>query len=282
MILTFFDPPTHHIIRRHHLATPTHPPCHQTSSFGQPTHPPLWWRNTWMPPYLVYDITLCECFCLLLSNKKSRWFFCSVTSNQTYPLVSSHNQRRRRLCKFVWDKLFKRKLLKVCRYSVSKNVLIFHCLNKLFWLSQKFWKLSAFSFHIFKVFLYHHNIFFTVVQNNFWNKIPLVYITGRLPSISKSCSVELALAITLWLVEFLRHQATANWLNVHPITNSSYVFTNTESTRPDFSREIWCLFWSVRNGFSFKVKKVLKGSLDSISSPSVKIQIMGRKVCLRH
>ena len=122
--------------------------------------------------YLVYDITLCECFCLLLSNKKSRWFFCSVTSNQTYPLVSSHNQRRRRLWKFVWDKLFKRKLLKVCRYSVSKNVLIFHCLNKLFWLSQKFWKLSAFSFHIFKVFLYHHNIFFTVVQNNFWNKIP--------------------------------------------------------------------------------------------------------------
>ena len=33
-----------------------------------------------------------------------------------------------------------------------------------------------------------------------------------------------------------------------------------------------------------KVKKILKGSLDLISSPSpsVKIQIMGRKVCLRH
>ena len=33
-----------------------------------------------------------------------------------------------------------------------------------------------------------------------------------------------------------------------------------------------------------KVKKILKGSLDSISSPSrsVKIQIMGGKVCLRH
>ena len=30
-----------------------------------------------------------------------------------------------------------------------------------------------------------------------------------------------------------------------------------------------------------KVKKILKGSLDSISSPSVKIQIVGRKVCLR-
>ena len=34
---------------------------------------------------------------------------------------------------------------------------------------------------------------------------------------------------------------------------------------------------------AFKVEKILKGSLDSIPSPSpsVKIQIMGRKVCLR-
>ena len=30
-----------------------------------------------------------------------------------------------------------------------------------------------------------------------------------------------------------------------------------------------------------KVEKVLKGSLDSIPSPSVKIQILGGKVCLR-
>ena len=30
-----------------------------------------------------------------------------------------------------------------------------------------------------------------------------------------------------------------------------------------------------------KVEKILKGNLDSISSPSVKIQIMGGKVCLR-
>ena len=30
-----------------------------------------------------------------------------------------------------------------------------------------------------------------------------------------------------------------------------------------------------------KVEKILNGSLDSIPSPSVKIQIMGRKVCLR-
>ena len=32
---------------------------------------------------------------------------------------------------------------------------------------------------------------------------------------------------------------------------------------------------------SCKVKTILKGSLDLIPSPSVKIQIMGRKVCLR-
>ena len=32
---------------RQHLAIPTHPPCHQTSSFGHPNHPPLWWSLTW-------------------------------------------------------------------------------------------------------------------------------------------------------------------------------------------------------------------------------------------
>jgi hypothetical protein len=37
------------------------------------------------------------------------------------------------------------------------------------------------------------------------------------------------------------------------------------------------------NELTFKVEKILKGSLDSIPSPSlsVKIQIMGGKVCLR-
>ena len=36
--------------------------------------------------------------------------------------------------------------------------------------------------------------------------------------------------------------------------------------------------------FNVKVEKILKGSLDLIPSiwPSVKIQIMGRKVCLRY
>ena len=33
--------------------------------------------------------------------------------------------------------------------------------------------------------------------------------------------------------------------------------------------------------YLFKVEKILKGGLDSIPSPSVKIQIMGGEVCLR-
>jgi hypothetical protein len=33
--------------------------------------------------------------------------------------------------------------------------------------------------------------------------------------------------------------------------------------------------------FPLKVEKILKGSLDLIPSPSVKIQILGGKVCLR-
>ena len=33
---------------------------------------------------------------------------------------------------------------------------------------------------------------------------------------------------------------------------------------------------------SCKVEKILKGSLDLISSPSMKVQIMGGKICMRH
>ena len=44
----------------------------------------------------------------------------------------------------------------------------------------------------------------------------------------------------------------------------------------------WDVIYSMRERVGFvKVEKILKGSLDSISSPSVKIQIMGRKGCLR-
>ena len=27
---------------------------HQKLPFSDPTHPPLWWRNTWMPPYSMF------------------------------------------------------------------------------------------------------------------------------------------------------------------------------------------------------------------------------------
>ena len=48
-----------------------------------------------------------------------------------------------------------------------------------------------------------------------------------------------------------------------------------------------CLHFEIENAVSFKisikVEKILQGSLDSIlsPSPSVKIQIMGGKICLR-
>ena len=39
-----------------------------------------------------------------------------------------------------------------------------------------------------------------------------------------------------------------------PITSSSHVFTNSESTKPDFFfYEIWHLLLSVKNGFSFRI-----------------------------
>ena len=38
---------------------------------------------------------------------------------------------------------------------------------------------------------------------------------------------------------------------------------------------------AIQRGPKGKVEKILKGSLDLIPSPSVKIQIMGEKVCLR-
>ena len=38
---------------------------------------------------------------------------------------------------------------------------------------------------------------------------------------------------------------------------------------------------SIKDTRVYKIEKMLKGSLDPILSPSVKIQIMGRKVCLK-
>ena len=45
-----------------------------------------------------------------------------------------------------------------------------------------------------------------------------------------------------------------------------------------------CLWSKIQVKNFFKVEKILKGSLDSITSPSpsVKTQIMGGKICLRY
>ena len=51
--------------------------------------------------------------------------------------------------------------------------------------------------------------------------------------------------------------------NVIPLTDRATTVTSTRTTR------------------KFKVEKIFKGSLASIPSPSVKIQIIGGKVCLR-
>ena len=34
----------------------SHPPTLPSNIIIWPTHPPLWWRNTWMPPYCAYDL----------------------------------------------------------------------------------------------------------------------------------------------------------------------------------------------------------------------------------
>ena len=59
-----------------------------------------------------------------------------------------------------------------------------------------------------------------------------------------------------------------------------------DSAIPKFLRFLY-ISWDFLSRLQFKipihvkVEKTLKGSLDSIPSPSVKIQIMGGRVCLR-
>ena len=57
---------------------------------------------------------------------------------------------------------------KIKKYSVSKIVMTFHCLNKLFYWSPKILQSLGLQPRISKVFL-------TVGQNNFGNKIPFQY-----------------------------------------------------------------------------------------------------------
>ena len=67
----------------------------------------------------------------------------------------------------------------------------------------------------------------------------------------------------MWKVPLIVQGPTINW------------FQWKLTTKLEFWR------WDQRFLFSSKVGKILKVCLDSISSPSVKIQIIGRKVCLR-
>ena len=69
----------------------------------------------------------------------------------------------------IWE-IFRNKLKK---NSVPEIVLTFHCLNKLFKWSQKFWSLEQF--------------FLTVDQNNFGNKIPLFHWCHKMSERSKKC-----------------------------------------------------------------------------------------------
>jgi hypothetical protein len=69
---------------------------------------------------------------------------------------------------------------------------------------------------------------------------------------------------------------------VMEFTTSDYVCA--DYCQKDDNAYEWCHYvWYSLFSFLSKVENILKGSLDSIPSPSpsVKIQIMGGKVCLR-
>jgi len=57
-------------------------------------------------------------------------------------------------------------------------------------------------------------------------------------------------------------------------------YTNS-FTQPISQFDLYCTGRVEWLTYFHKVEKILKGSLDSIPSPSMKIQIMGGKVCLR-
>ena len=63
----------------------------------------------------------------------------------------------------------------------------------------------------------------------------------------------------------------------------SWTFLNSVTNRTFILNQLLITIWFLQFLISNKVEKILKGSLDLIPSPSpsVKIDIMGRKVCLR-
>ena len=75
-----------------------------------------------------------------------------------------------------------------------------------------------------------------------------------------------------------------NWFVGKIENNILYVYFDFEDYLqyiPHFSTASPILMWGAKWEVSSKVEKISKGSLDSIPppSPSVKIQIMGGKVC---
>ena len=124
--------------------------------------------------------------------------------------------------------------------------------------------------HCFFVSMHKHNIFFATklwLCNN-------VYFLFREMSLRIFCFFNAKILSEFssflcfcfsTLPSLLTYCSLVNWVFIHiyqlPIT--------TKTTSIDLLTYLG------------KVKKILKGSLDSISSPSVKIQIVGRKVCLR-
>ena len=79
---------------------------------------------------------------------------------------------------------------------LPKIVLTFHCLNKLFKLSQKFCKFSASNFK--KNSRSREQFFLTVGQNNFGNKVPFLISEDTIPSGINEKECKLCLSQTLW------------------------------------------------------------------------------------
>ena len=72
------------------------------------------------------------------------------------------------------------------------------------------------------------------------------------------------------------------WVNNGGYLLFSWTFLNSVTNRTFISNQLFTI-WFLQFLISNKVEKILKGSLDLIPSPSpsVTIQIMGGKVCLR-
>ena len=97
---------------------------------------------------------------------------------------------------YIWE------TSKFKRHSVSKIVLTFHCLNKLF---------QSFSLESQKFFRNNRTIFLKVGQNNFGNRICIISIGGNLQIVN---IIDFALFPTHFFTYF--HFRTKTWIRLHP------------------------------------------------------------------